>query len=914
MVECRKFIPKISSLHGFTLCKTIIFIFLLTNKAFSQTEVKPVTFTNFTPRDTLKQAFTDSLVSDSLLLKPGDSVLADSVRRRDTAISDTAKRKQLEKDLGIKISKDAMPSKVKAVSQDSAVMDLHHNLFYLFGKAQVNYEDVQLNAGQVEFNQATSVITAAPQQGRIKDPKDTTTEKQTFTQGSEKFTFDSVQYNFKSKRAIVRNAHSQYGEGFVHSEQVKRSPDQSIFGWHSVYTTCALDTPHFGIIARKIKIIPGRVIVTGSANLQIEGVPTPIWLPFGVFPITDRQKSGFILPTYTIEQARGLGLINGGYYFYVNDNFDFKTQANFYTKGSYAFTGESVYNNIYHYSGGFSMSYAYNKTGEDFEPGASITKDFMINWRHQSDPKSIPGQNFNASVVVGTSSYYSNNSYDPNQILQNQYSSNVTYSKSWQGTPFSLTLSALHSQNTQSHQVNVTLPDVNFHVTQLNPFQKKNAIGKKWYHKITLSYSADEINRTTFIDTTLNISKLALSNFQTGIHHSIPISASYNVLKYINMSFNINYDEYWLTQKIFQHYDTLSHSVLSDTSQGFYSARSFSAGVSFSTRIYGMKLFKHGKLRGIRHVITPTVGISYHPDFSAPPFHYYYKTYLDTPFVPYNQTTQSYYISSPFGLTGPGKSGTVNFGLSNNLQIKVRSSKDTVTGYKNVTLIDAFGVNVNYNPAVDSYRWSNISLNFRTNVLDKINISSSAAFDPYAFNYTLGRQVPQTMEDLGQGLARFQSAQFALGSNFHSKTKAGAEGPTNSEEYTRLLRNAGYNDYVNFNIPWSFNFSYSLQANKQYTPYGRNDTLVVSQNLTFQGEVQVTKRWKFTMSSGYNFTQKQLIQTSLDVYRDLHCWAMHLQTIPFGPRKSYTFTLNVKAAALQDLKLVRRRDFRDAPF
>ena len=373
----------------------------------------------------------------------------------------------------------------------------------------------------------------------------------------------------------------------------------------------------------------------------------------------------------------------------------------------------------------------------------------------------------------------------------------------------------------------------------------------------------------------------------------------------------MNYNEYWMTNKMAQQYNFQTATLDTTQRYGFFAARDFNTGVNFSTRIYGMKMFKHGKLRGIRHVLTPSAGFTYHPDFSAPPFHYYYKTIIDTTRV---VNTLSYFPSSPFGLQPPGKAGSFNFGLNNNLQIKVRSAKDTVTGFKNVTLIDAFGVNVNYNPAVDSYQWSNISVNFRTNVMDKINISSSATFDPYAFNYTLGRQVAQTMEDMQQGLARFTGAQFALGSNFHSKTKAGTDGPTNSEEYVRLMRNAGYNDYVDFNVPWSFNFSYSLQASKNYTPYTRTDTLIVTQNLTFQGEVQLTKRWKFNVSSGYNFTTKQLIQTSIDVYRDLHCWAMHLQTIPFGPRKSYTFTLNVKASVLQDLKLMRRRDFRDTPY
>ena len=886
----------------------IIFIFFITNKGYCQSDNTRTISTTGTPDTTKKNvnaAGNDSLKIDLATIS-NDSLKLDSV----SANTDSSKKNALEQSLGIKISKDALPSVVKATAQDSVIMDMHTNLFYLYGNAQVNYEDLQLNAGQIVYEQSSNVVSAAPYEAaKEKD----TTSKQTFTQGKEKFTYDSLQYNFKSKRAIVRNVHTQYGEGFVYSEQVKRNPDQTIYGAHSIYTTCALDTPHFGILAKKIKVVPGKVIVSGPCNLSIEGVPTPLWLPFGIFPVSEKQKSGFVLPTYTVEEQRGLGLLNGGYYWYANDNIDFLTQANIYTKGSYAISEITDYTSLYHYRGLFSLSYAYNKTGEDFEPGASVQKDFMINWRHQSDPKSIPGQSFNASVQVGTSSFYANNSPDVNQILQNQYQSNISYSKNWQGTPYGLTVSALHSQNTQTHQVNVTLPAVNFHVTQINPFQKKNSIGSRWYDKITASYTLDALNRTSFYDSLFNISKLAAKDFQTGLHHSIPVSASYTILRYINMSFNVNYNEYWLTDKLYRNFNSVTNKLDSTDNQGFYTARDFNAGVSFSTRIYGMKLFKHSALRGIRHVLTPSAGLSYHPDFAASPFNYYYRTRLDSTNNYQNYTYESPFATSIVGAPPIGKAGQVNFGINNNLQIKVRNAKDTVTGFKNVTLIDALGATMSYNAAADSFQWSNIGVNFRTNVMDKINISSNASFDPYAFDYEKGRRLSQTMQNNGSGIARFSSATLSLGSNFHSKPAGGTSNPSNSEEYGRIMRNAGYNDYVDFDIPWSFNCSYSLSANTNYSYFSKRDTIILNQSFTFQGELQITKRWKVSTSSGYNFNYRQLTLTSINVYRDLHCWAMQLQTIPFGPRKSFTFTINVKSAILQDLKLMRRRDYRDSP-
>ncbi len=881
-----------------------VILVILTNRGYAQNKVeqnKTISTLN-TPPDSITNI---PGTIDTNKIKKTDSVSLKRDSLRKNAIADTSRKKRLEDSLGIRISKDELPSPVTATAVDSAVIDLKHNHFYLYGNAKVNYEDLELDAGEVVFDQAINVVTAQPSF----DTAGKSGERPSFTQGKDKFTYDSLQYNFKSKRAIVRNAHSQYGEGFVQSEQVKRNPDQSIFGYHSIYTTCALDTPHFGIVAKKIKVIPGHIIASGPANIVIEGVPTPIFLPFGLFPITQGQKSGFILPAYTVEQARGLGITNGGYYFSLSDYTDLLTEANIYTKGSYSVSGVSTYADRYHYSGGVSLSYAYNKTGEDYEPGSTISKDFMFLWQHQTDAKSIPGQSFNANVTVGTSTYFSNNSYKYNQILQNQYSSNISFSKSWAGTPFSLVVSARHSQNTGTRQVQVTLPDVNFHITQLNPFQSKKSVGIHWWDKITISYSFDMLNETNFIDTTFSFNTLSFKSFQIGAHHTIPISASYTIFRFINMSFSINYNEYWLTDKLYEQFDPASDRIDSNDSRGFFTARDFNAGVNFSTRIYGMKLFKSGKLRGIRHVLTPSVGFTYHPDFGAEPFNYYYRSRIDS----FNYQYLSPYMTSIVGVPpGPGKQGNVNFGLNNNVQIKVKSDKDTATGYKNVTLIDGLSITSAYNIAADSFQWSPIAMSFRTNVLDKINISGSATFDPYALDYQTGQRLPETMLQEGTGIARFTNAVFAVGTNFHSKPLNSNNKPTNSEEYGRLMRNGGINDYADFNIPWSFNLSYALNVTNNWSPFSGKDTLATTQNLMFQGNFNLTERWKISLSSGYDFTLHQLTLTSIDVFRDLHCWEIHFQTIPFGPRKSFMFQLNVKAAVLQDLKLVRRRDYRDA--
>lgn len=884
-----------------------IFIFITFTKGLAQENKKnPGGLKSI--KNAADSVHTDTLAADSV------AIYADSLALKDTARRDTIAEKNMEDSLGIRISKNALPSIVTAEAADSAVIDMHNNRFYLYGKAKVNYEDMQLNAGIVSYSQAENIVTAAPSQ----DSAEAAQGRPSFAQGQEKFTYDSLQYNFKSKRAIVRNTRSQYGEGFVYSEQVKRNPDQSIYGLHNVYTTCALDTPHFGITARKIKVIPGRVVASGPANIAIQNVPTPLFLPFGLFPITQGHRSGFILPTYTIEEVRGLGLLNGGYYLYLNDYVDLAVQSNIYSKGSWSAGFLSNYVNKYHYSGTLNFNYAYNKTGESYDPNGSIQKDFRVQWTHRSDPKSRPGVSFNAAVEAGTSTYNAFNTYSVNQILQNQYTSNIAYTKAWQNKPYSLTIAARHSQNTQTRRVDVTLPEISFFMAQFNPFQRKNSVGTHWYDKITMSYTFNAVNQTSFYDSLFSFDKLALTDFNNGMVHTIPISATYNVLRHLNMSFNVNYKEYWLTRRMYKFYDYQQDRLDTNMYHGFFAARDFNAGINFNTRIYGMKMFKHGKIAGIRHVLIPSAGLNYTPDYAAYPFNYGYQTRLDrNGALQYQSVYEGNVPSIPS--TQFGKfSSLVNFGIDNQLQVKVRTEKDT-TGFKNLRLIDNFRIGSAYNLAADSFNWSPISMSFATLLFNVINMTAGANFDPYAFDYEKGIRLKQTMWDAGKGLARFVNATASVGGSFHAKPKTAptdkAAGKT--DEFKRTMQFGRYNDYVDFNVPWNLNIDYRIQVNKSQILRatelpGKKDTVTIDHSATFGGDCNLTPRWKLAIRSGYNFTQKQLTLTSIDIYRDLHCWEMRLSTIPFGFNKNFSFTINVKASVLQDLRLIRRRDYRDA--
>lgn len=888
MYSGRKIISKFGRFCCFALLLNCFFTFFLTNPCIAQ---------NIVVKDSTLSGNVDSLVSEIA----------------DPAQTDSLAVKSMEDSLGIKISKDALPSVVNAEATDSAVLNMKQKIFYLYGDAKITYEDMTLNAGEVTYHQETNTVTAAPSHDTAANEK----KLPEFTQGQEKFTYDTLQYNFKSKRAIVRNARSQYGEGYVYSRQVKRNPDQSIYGWQSVYTTCSLDEPHFGIRARRIKIIPNRVIASGAANFVIQQVPTPVYLPFGLFPINARQKSGFVLPTYTLEEARGIGLVNGGYYFYVSDHVDALFQTNIFTKGSYSVSGVSTYATRYKFNGGLSVSYANNKTGESYEPGSTQQKDFRINWRHATDPKARPGVNFSASVDMGTNSYYSNNSYNANQILANNYLSTISFSKNWTGKPYSFSATASYNQNTATNQANLRLPEINFYYAQFNPFQSNKRIGvPKWYEKITASYNFSAINETTFIDSSFSFGKISFSDFRNGFKHSIPISASYNVLRYINLSFSTPYTEYWFTNRNYRYYNVFDDKIDTVSNRGFFTARDFNASVNMSTRIYGQKMFRKGsKIMGIRHVLTPNVGFSYVPDFAARPFRYYYQTQLDGNNTPvYLSPYEGAVIGTP-GFNQYGNfASNINFGINNNLQIKTRSKKDTTGAGKNITLIDGFSITSAYNIAADSFNWQPVNMDFRTTITDKVSISANAIFDPYDYDYKNGRRSTKTTYENGRGIARFTGANVSLQSSLRSTSKPPKSSVVNTDEYQQLMQRGGYNDYVDFNVPWNISISYTLGVQKTPSAYREADTLIIRQNTMFGGDVNITSRWKLAISSGYDFTTKQLQFTSIDIYRDLHCFEMHLQTFPFGPRKSYNFTLNAKASVLQDLRLLRRRDYRDSVY
>jgi hypothetical protein len=664
--------------------------------------------------------------------------------------------------------------------------------------------------------------------------------------------------------------------------------------------------PHFGIAARKIKIIPNKVAVSGSANLVIEEIPTPLYLPFGLFPLKQGQRSGFKLPTYDMSENLGFGLREGGYYFAINEHVDLLALADIYALGTWRAGFVSSYMYRYRFNGSFSFNYAYNKIGETYEPGNQSNRNFFLVWNHSINPNVIPGSTFSANVNIGSSKYQVNNSYDANLYLNNNFTSSISYTKTWKNKPFNFSAALRHNQNTGTRLVQLTLPELNFSVNQIFPFQwRKDIIKPRWYEKITANYQVSVLNRLDFYDSVFNINNLKFSDFQNGIQHRVPVQASYNVLKYMNLSFNVNYSEFWYTQKNFKQYNFETNKLDTTKEVGFFTAREFDASASLSTRVYGTKIFKSGAIKGIRHVLTPSISLNYRPDFGSPFFNYYYNSFTDRNFT---NSRLSYFDGALFGYPRDGKVGGIGLNLGNTLQMKIRSKKDTVNQTRKLNLIDGFNISSFYNLAVDSFRWSNVNFTYRTTLFETINLSGGMTYSPYMINKATGLRTPDYLIQNKSGLLRFETANLAVGGSLPLKKRNNAVNP--NEEQSRAI-GQNFAAYADFNIPWSLNLNYNVTVNKRFVVNSQKDTVTYTQDMNFFGDVNLTPKWKIGIRSGYDFALKQISFTSFDIYRDLHCWEMRLNLIPFGFRKSYNFALNVKSSVLQDLKLLRRRDFRD---
>ncbi|WP_145674970.1 putative LPS assembly protein LptD [Chitinophaga polysaccharea] len=841
--------------------------------------------------------------------------------------ADTSKGTTVDTLFVPKISKDTLDAPVHYKAKDSIILMVPDKRFYLYGSANTKYKSIDLTAEKMNFDQETGILEAT----NAKDTAGKLFGGPIMNDGGQSFESDTLKYNFTSQKAKIYNTRSQYGEGYIHSAQTKKAADNTIFGFKNGYTTCNLDTPHFSFRARKIKVIPDKLVISGPANLEIEGIPTPLFIPFAIFPITQGQRSGILPPQYVVNQQKGIGLENGGYYIGLGEHFDLTMRGDVYSYGSWSLTASPTYRKRYKYNGGLNLSFANTRFGDPaVKSEFSTSKDFRITWNHSMDSKARPGVNFGAAVNFGTSSYNRYNVYDYNTRVNNNIGSSITFSKSWIGKPYNLTMGLNHSQNLSTRDVSISFPDATFTVNTIYPFQPKEMVGKpKWYEKIGISYNGVLRNQANFKDSLFGRQQM-FDAMQTGIQHSVPISFSIPVFKTFTLSPGINYSEYWYAKKFIRNWNpnkpnlgTGDKGALDTTYQaGFFTARDVSASMSLSTALYGMYTFaKHSKVKAIRHVMRPTLSASYRPDLSSS----YYRL------VQYNKegdkTPMSDFDGAIIGVPSPGTFGGINFGLDNNLEMKVFSRKDTTGNHeKKVKLLDGFGINGNYNLVADSFKLSTFSIYARTNLFDKLNISASGNLDPYQTD-ARGRRIDKLIWQQGKiSLGRLTNASISMSTSFQSKDKKSKakeqtidsienaqskDAAFAAQQRQLAMVRANPGEYVDFDIPWRVDLSYSLAYTNTIIPDSGGVVRRITQYVSFNGDFSLTPKWKIGLNSGFDFTNMQIAYTNMYISRDLHCWQMSINLIPFGTFRQFSITINPKAGILRDLRINRSRQFYD---
>jgi len=717
--------------------------------------------------------------------------------------------------------------------------------------------------------------------------------------------------------------------------------DNSINVYKGEYTTCNLDEhPHFAFRFNKAKVIPDSKIITGPAYMQIEGMPTPLGVPFGYFPNKMGRKSGIIVPTYGESRNRGFFLEGGGYYFGISEYLDFQITGDIYSRGSWAVNPRVRYKKRYKYSGSFDGGYAINVVGIKGAPDYSKSTDFRVKWTHRQDPKARPRSTFTANVNIVSSNFVKYNVVDVNDYLSNEFQSSVAYQTNWANKYF-LTANMSHRQNTKTHAVQVTLPELTFAVNRFYPLKREGG-KKRFYEDLSISYNMNAKNTVNTVDSLLFNTTALKSNLQNGMVHKVPISLPLKVMKYFNLNTSISLTDrmysssirrYWTDETIIYNGDTLTGYVRTDTIPGFKNAIDYSFSSNLTTKVYGMLNFKKGPLRAIRHVFTPSIGFSYTPDFGASKWGYY-DTYVDTAG---NEVKYSRFEGSLYGAPPQNKSGRINFSFGNNLEIKVPSRKDTVTGMKKIALIENFSISGSYDLSKDSMNMSMITMSGRTKLWKNMSLQYSSIWDPYALDNS-GNRTAEYEWTRRRRILRLDNTSWNLSFNLNfgdKDFKKEKKEPENISEDEREEIENNPDNYVDWNIPWSLNLSYNFaytndityitwlsqyndsEAYLEYLRSGHLDALerqnnrTIVQTLSFNGQINITPKWKFTMRSGWDFTNNKLSYTSINLYRDLHCWEMRFSWIPIGPRQSWNFSINVKASVLQDLKLNKKKDFRD---
>ena len=854
-------------------------------------------------------------------------------RNRRTESSDTATPTQ-----GLKTTKRDSTARrmttsglneiVEGKNTDSLYYDIVNRKVYIYSEGDIKYADKSLQADFMRIDMNTKEIYAYGKADTVNG--NPTKTQPVFTDGGGSYTMDTINYNFESEKALIQGVATQQGDGWLVGGRIKKQPDNSINIQHGKYTTCDhTDHPHFYLAMTKAKVIPGKKIITGPAYLVMEDVPIyPLCIPEGFFPISSGAKSGLLMPTYGEEAARGFYLRGMGYYFIINQHIDLALTGGFYTLGSWEVNAASRYIKRYKYSGNLNFDFSSVKTGDKGEPDYIKQNNFKFTWTHSQDPKANPGSTFSASVNLSTSGYSKYSATSLNDILATQTNSSISYSKSWAGTPFSFSMNMGISQNSQTRALSVNFPNMVFNVARVYPFKRKEAVGKqRWYEKISFTYTGKLTNSASAPESEI-FSKQTLKNMKNGVEHSIPVSSSFTLFKYINFTPSFNYTERWYFKRQMQEWNPTTNKIEKlDPEYGFYRIYNYNASVSLNTTIYGMWQMKKktAKVQAVRHTISPSVGMSYMPDFGNQKYGFYSVVQADSLG---GYTLYSPYTDNAYGVPGRGAAASLNFSLKQSLEMKVLSKRDT-SGVKKIKIIDDLSLSGSYNFLADSLGLSNISASIRTTIYGNFGINLSATIDPYQVT-PQGVRINKLM--WAKGLpGRIMNTGWSFGYTFKSREDKSQSAindiNTIPPEYFNpfsdpyglmdpvLRRQYMAQAYYDFSIPWNIGFNYVISYSAQYTNNGTTGYKKnINQTIGFNGSINLTKKTGVAFTSGFDIQNRKLTTTSVSITRDLHCWQMSFVWIPFGSHRSWSFNIGVKAASLADLKYDKSQSMYDNLF
>ena len=847
----------------------------------------------------------------------------------DSLATDTATQKR-----------DELEAPVIYQSQDSMVWYKNGNA-YLYGDGQINYQSIELKANEITIDLETSTVYA---QGTT-DTTGTVKGRPIFADGDTPYESETMSYNFKSRKGLINNVTTQQGEGYMTSNTVKKGPDNEFYIRNGRYTTCEdHEHPHFYLSLTRAKMRPNQDVVFGPAYLVVADVPLPLALPFGFFPFTSDYSSGFIMPSYGDELERGFYLRDGGYYFAISDYLDQKLTGEIFTKGSWGVSSITNYRKRYKYSGNINLSYMVTKTGEKNMPDYSVSKNFKIIWSHRQDAKANPNQNFSASVNYATTNYERNNlssMYNPSLTSQSIRTSSVSYSRSFPDHKLNLSSSFNISQNMRDSTLSLTLPSLSWSVSRIYPFKRKKAMGEeKWYEKISFTYTGSMSNSITAKESEI-MQKNIFKDWRNGVKHSIPISATFTAFKYINITPSFNYTERWYSYKIDRSWDEERMRERRDTTYGFNRVYNYNLAISANTKLYGfykpIKAIFGDKVQMIRHVFSPSVSYSLTPDFGDSKYGYY-KSYTYTDAQGEVRTVDySPYAGSLYGVPGRGRSGSINMDMSNNVEMKVKTDRDS-TGVRKISIIDELGASISYNMAAKTKPWSNLSTRIRLKLTKNYTFSLNSVWATYAYEFNdNGRVIVGDRTEWSYGrFGRFQGMSQNFSYTFNNGTlkkwKEQIDKLLNPEEDTEEGDDSSQNPpgksapnkrsesgkssstgsggvqvdedgYMAFKLPWSFSVSYGISMRENTAGKINEKTMrypyKLTQNMNFSGNIKISNKWNMNFSSGWDFDDKELTTTTMNISRDLHCFSMSCGVV-LKPYTSYNFSIRANSAMLAD--------------